>query len=274
MHDVLPKRKASAHKNDHGHLLVIAGSRGMAGAAALCASAALHSGGGLVTIVCPDSVVDTVQVLVPCAMCIGAHETNGVLNSKALKTLETALHGKDAVAVGPGLSRKASLDCLRLVLESGIKTVIDADALNIIAEHPDMLSKLRPCHALTPHPGEAARLLGEKVISDPVQAASKLHEYGASVLIKGAASVIAGKKRYLSSSGCAGMAKGGSGDALTGIVGALLAQGLDCETALWAGSQLHGRAGERAAKEFGMTSMLPTDLIQCLGKVFPDDQAR
>ncbi len=265
----LPARRKSAHKNDFGHLLVVAGSRGMAGAAAMTAMAALRSGAGLVTVACPDSILDTLQVLVPCAMCVGLSETNGAIDQSALKTLAQALKGKTAVAIGPGLSRRASADCLRLVLESDIKTVLDADALNILSENPDIKHLLAPCHALTPHPGEAARLLGER-ITDAAECAAKLHEFGCAALLKGASSVVAGKALTLISSGCVGMAKGGSGDALTGIVGGLLAQGLDAEEALKAGAHLHALAGCKAQERFGARAMLPSDLIDCLGAAFKD----
>ncbi|MBQ9408690.1 MAG: NAD(P)H-hydrate epimerase, partial [Clostridia bacterium] len=113
---VLPQRRLTAHKNDFGHLLIIAGSRGMAGAATLTAMAALRSGAGLVTVACPESILNILQALAPCAMCIGLSETDGAIDRGALKTLVSALAGKDAVAIGPGLSRRVSPDCIRLVL--------------------------------------------------------------------------------------------------------------------------------------------------------------
>ena len=263
---VLPPRKRTAHKNDFGHLLIVAGSRGMAGAAALTAMAALRTGAGLVTIACPDSILDILQTLVPCAMCVGLNETDGALNDAAAEELKKALEGKNAVAIGPGLSKRASAKCISVVLESGLKAVIDADALNIIAAESGLKKLLKAHHAITPHPGEAARLLGESGL-EAGECADKLRSLGCKALLKGAVSLIAGENMTLSASGCVGMAKGGSGDALTGIVGALLVQGLDAETALWAGSQIHGRAGEIAQEERGVASMLSTDLIEHIGDV-------
>ncbi len=263
---VLPKRLRSAHKNDFGHLLIVAGSLGMAGAAAITALSALRSGAGLVTVACPESIEPILQTLVPCAMCIPLPEKDGALSDEALGKLESAIGGKSALAVGPGLTLKCSEKCIRFALECGVKAVFDADALNIIGRNADLKALLKPCHAVTPHPGEAARLLGEK-LTDACLAAERLSLCGCAALVKGPCSVIKQKGLFISSSGCTGMAKGGSGDALTGIVGALLAQGLDCETALWAASQLHGRAGEKAQEKYGTASMLASDLVSCIGEV-------
>lgn len=265
---VLPERRRNAHKNDFGHLLIVAGSRGMAGAAVICAKAALRSGVGLITVACPESITDIIQISVPCAMCLPLPENNGVLADEAAPILKKNLEGKSAVAIGPGLSSKASVKCIKVIMESGIKTVMDADALNILSAHTELYSLFHSNLALTPHPGEASRLTGEKNVSQ-MQYAESLSSMGWPVLIKGVTSVIMGKSTYFSSTGCVGMAKGGSGDALTGMVGALLAQGLDTETALWAASQLHGRAGEKAQERFGNASMLPTDLIECIPEIYP-----
>ena len=264
---VLPPRLRAAHKNDFGHLLIVAGSFGMAGAAAICAGAALKTGAGLVTVACPRSIVTIVQTLVPCAMCLPLSEEDGALSDSAADEIRACLKGKSAAAIGPGLSRRASPLCVKAVLESGVKTVIDADGLNIISDHPELKALLHSACALTPHPGEAVRLMGKGGLSQ-ADCAFELSRTGACVLVKGAASVIAGDGLFVSSSGCVGMAKGGSGDALTGMTGALLAQGLSSTEALWAASQLHGLAGEEAQKRFGEYSMLPTDLVDCIPEAF------
>ena len=262
----LPVRKRTAHKNDFGHLLIVAGSRGMAGAAAMCTRAALRAGAGLTTVACPESCLPILQTLAPEAMCIPLPETDGALNADAAPFLRDALRGKTAVAAGCGLSMRASGECVRVILESGLPAVLDADALNLIAQDASLRKLLHSHCALTPHPGEAARLNGGMLPT--MEAAARLHALGPAVLLKGACSLIAGDGRFLSASGSVGMAKGGSGDALTGIVGALLAQGLSPTAALWLGSELHGRAGELAAEEKGTFSMLPTDLIEALPRVF------
>lgn len=262
----LPVRKRTAHKNDFGHLLIVAGSRGMAGAAAMCTRAALRAGAGLTTVACPESCLPILQTLAPEAMCIPLPETDGALNADAAPFLRDALRGKTAVAAGCGLSMRASGECVRVILESGLPAMLDADALNLIAQDASLRKLLHSHCALTPHPGEAARLNGGMLPT--MEAAARLHALGSAVLLKGACSLIAGDGRFLSASGSVGMAKGGSGDALTGIVGALLAQGLSPTAALWLGSELHGRAGELAAEEKGTFSMLPTDLIEALPRVF------
>ena len=268
----LPVRNRACYKNQFGHLLIVAGSRGMAGAAVITAKAALRSGCGLVTIACPESILDILQIGVPCAMCEPMPEKDGAISDAALPKLKKCLEGKTAVAAGPGLSRMVNPKVLKLIMESGIKTVLDADALNVIAAHTELYGLFHPNLALTPHPGEASRLTGLKNAGQ-MEYAESLSSVGWKVLIKGACSVIMGTCTYISASGCPGMAKGGSGDALTGIVGSLLAQGLDTETALWAGSQIHGRAGEYAQKKHGVYSMLPTDLIEELGEVMKLENA-
>ena len=138
--------------------------------------------------------------------------------------------------------------------------MIDADALNLIAENAPLSALLRPHHVLTPHPGEAARLIG--ALSDPIEDAKRLHALGATALLKGTSSVVAGESGlYLSASGCGGMATGGSGDVLTGMLGALLAQSVEPETAAWAASELHGLSGETAARALTETAMTASDLI-------------
>lgn len=269
---ILKKRPRNVHKGDCGHLLIVAGSFGMAGAAALCARAALRSGAGLVSIACPRSIVPILQMLAPQAMCIPLAESEGAISAEALPALEAALRGKSAVAVGPGLSRRADAGVLRLVLESGLPAVIDADGLNLLSEQRELMTLLTPRHVLTPHPGEAARLLG-RPCANPFTDAAALCELGASVLLKGAASVIRAPEcptACISASGCRGMARGGSGDVLTGILGALLAdrRGINPAHAAACASELHGLAGELAQRKYGARSMNAADILEFLPEVF------
>ena len=269
---ILKKRRRNVHKGDCGHLLIVAGSFGMAGAAALCTKAALRSGAGLVSVACPRSIVPILQTLAPQAMCIPLDESGGAISAEALPALETALRGKSAVAVGPGLSRRADPGVLRAVLESGLPAVVDADGLNLLSEHRELMALLTPRHVLTPHPGEAARLLG-RPCAHPLSDAAALSELGASVLLKGAASVIRlpeSPTAYVSASGCQGMARGGSGDVLSGILGALLAdrRGLDPAQAAACASEIHGLAGELAQRKYGARSMNAADILEFLPEVF------
>ena len=267
---LLPPRPRNCHKGTFGHLLLVAGSRGMAGAALMAAQAALNSGVGLVTVACPESLLPVLQLGAPCAIALPLPEAAGALAPAAAPLIADALEGKRAAAIGPGLSRRAHPDVVRAVLEASIPAVIDADALNLIASTPGLKALLSPRHLITPHPGEARRLLG-RTAQGPLEAAEALRALGPTVLYKGAGTVIAGPGgRFIRTSGCAGMAKGGAGDVLTGMLGALLARGLDTESAAWAGAALHGQAGELAARRLGETAMTPWDMLGCLSGVWGD----
>jgi len=248
-----PPRRRNAHKNTYGHLLIVAGSEGMAGAAAMCARAAIRGGAGLTTVVCPRCAVPVIQMLCPEAMCRPAED---------ISDWPALLRGKTAVAAGPGYTGEA--EPLRAILHSGLPAVLDAGALNLIAAAPDLKKLLQPYHVITPHPGEARRL-AENLPEHPMEAAGRLKEMGCTVIYKGTSSVIAGNgKMRVSRSGCPGMAKGGSGDALCGLVGALLCQKYDPFEAACAADELHGLAGEMAQQSFGDVSMSPMDLIDAV----------
>lgn len=256
----LPVRRRNIHKGSCGHLLIVAGSVGMAGAAHYAARMALRMGTGLVTLACPQSIVPVLQTLVPGAMAVPLPEREGAIAPSAASVLERTLEGKNAVIIGPGLSRRAAPEAVEAVLQCDLPTVIDADALNLIAENEPLGRFLGRQHVLTPHPGEAARLLG--ALSNPVEDAKKLAVQGSTALLKGASSVIHGPTgTFLSASGCGGMARGGSGDVLSGMIGALLAQSVEPIQAAWAGSELHGLCGETAARALDETAMNAADLI-------------
>ena len=141
--------------------------------------------------------------------------------------------------------------------------MVDADALNVISRNESLRALLGARHVITPHPGEAARLIGP-LEGDQIASSARLHEAtGAVALLKGASTVVCGEGVHVSASGSGGMATGGSGDVLSGMIGALLAQGVPPETAAWAGSQLHGLAGEEAARRFTETAMTAADIIDC-----------
>lgn len=263
---IAPRRRNS-YKGSYGHALIVAGSVGMAGAAAICATACLRSGAGLTTVACPASIVPILQVLAPCAMCVPLPEKDGAISEEAVPVLREALKGKTCVAVGCGLSRRCAGEIVKEVLTCGLPAVLDADALNLISGCEACKGLLQPHHVITPHPGEAARLLGRE-LADPLHDAKELRKLGPQAILKGASSVIAaGEQVYVSASGCAGMAKGGSGDALTGMLAAILAQGVPPETAAYAACELHGLAGEAAQEEFGERGMLATDLAELITEV-------
>ena len=263
-------RRRNIHKGTCGHLLIIAGSVGMAGAAAMCAKSALRGGAGLVTIACPEGIVPILQALAPCAMCVPLPQHDGAIAPEAVEILHNALIGKTAAVIGPGLSQRAPAELVEAVLMSGLPTVIDADALNLIAANPSLKALLQPHHILTPHPGEAMRLLG-RPCGDPLSDAEKLASLGPTAVLKGASRVIAGGGELLvSASGAGGMARGGSGDVYAGLLGALLAErsGRTPAQSAAAACELHGLAGVCAQAKYGPRGMNAADLIEFLPEVF------
>ena len=263
---VLTPRRRNFHKGNGGHLLIVAGSFGMAGAAALCAMSALRSGAGLVTVACPTSIVPMLQTLAPCAMCVPLPEVDGAISDEAVEVLEGVLSGKSAVACGCGLSRRASRKVIGRLMDCGLPTLFDADALNLISEDEALKKRFRAHHLITPHPGEAARLLGRRV-TDPIGDAFGLQALGCQTLLKGAATVVpVGDRALISASGCSGMARGGSGDCLSGLIGGLMAQWPGGSLAMLAavGSELHGVAGELACAEKGVYGMNALDIVEAI----------
>ncbi|MDO5379213.1 MAG: NAD(P)H-hydrate dehydratase, partial [Clostridia bacterium] len=263
---LLPSRAPDAHKGTNGHVLSVAGSEGMAGAACLCAKAALRAGAGLVTAACPLPVLLPVQNAVPCAMakavCDGAQ-----LGANAVQRLLALAKGKRALAIGPGLGQSEGVfRAIEPLIKCGLPKVVDADALNLLAAYG---SKVGDNTVLTPHPGEMARLMKcgvEEVVASPVDMAQRLaSDTGACVLLKGATTVIAqGEDVAFNVTGANGMGTGGCGDVLTGVIAGLLAQGMSPMDAARAGAYYHGRAGERAQQELGARAVTAMDVCDRL----------
>jgi NAD(P)H-hydrate epimerase len=272
----LPYRKPASHKGTYGHLLIVAGSRGKTGAAVMAARAALRSGVGLVTVASAESAIAMMAPQIPEAMWEALPETDsGAISKKAEARLRELLRDRQALALGPGLGTEdetVSL-VLDLVAASEIPTVIDADGLNALARDPGRIPDGR-LFALTPHPGEAGRLLGStaaEIESDRLVSVRELaRKTRAHVLLKGHRTLVSDPRGnvLVNLTGNPGMATGGTGDVLTGILGALLAQGIDIEEALPLGVHVHGFAGDLAAGEVGETSLVATDLIQKLPAAF------
>ncbi|MBC7902255.1 MAG: NAD(P)H-hydrate dehydratase, partial [Gemmatimonadaceae bacterium] len=261
------KRKSFSHKGDYGHAAIIAGSKGMMGAAVLSAKACLRSGAGKLTCFIPACGCDIVQTSLPEAMVITAAENDYIGSVK--------LNAKySAIGIGPGLgNHSANADLLASVFDSTeYPMVIDADALNTLATHKTLLEKIPSFSILTPHPAEFARVFGES--SDDYarieQASAMAVKFGVIIILKGHYTLVAmpGGKKYFNSTGNAGMAKGGSGDVLTGILTGLLSQRYPPEAAALLGVYIHGKAGDFAAAEHSQEAMLATDIIDCLGKAF------
>ena len=264
MWPVLPARRRSAHKGEFGHLLIVAGAEGYTGAPVLCAHAAARSGAGLVTLAVPHAILPIVAANCP-----------PEVMPRALDSVPDTT-GFSAVAVGPGLGQGVETqEMVRdLVSRSTVPLVLDADGLNALVRYPFLLKRLRVPVVVTPHPGEMARLV-KKSVQDVQANRWKVAcgfacEHGVITVLKGAGTVITDPsgKLWVNMTGNPGMAKGGMGDALTGMIGALLAQGLSPLSAARAAVFLHGSAGDIARERYGEQALLATDLILSLGAAF------
>ena len=275
--DALFRRPQICHKGDFGRVVLFCGSRGMAGAAALCANAAMRAGAGLTTILCRESLLPILQTLAPGAMCAVLPEKDGLLLPEAAEIAREALARADAACIGCGLGQSSDvMPILRLFAEAECPVVWDADALNLLAK-TDGILPLKEADIITPHPGEAARLLDctpVEVTSDMLAALDRLHDLcGCTVLLKAARTLITdGMDTYCNLHTSPALAKGGSGDVLAGIITALLARRLPEMYAAWFdsvhaaayGALIHGLAGIRAANKFGENCTLPTDIVDCI----------
>ncbi len=268
-HLVRPRRIAS-HKGSFGHVLVVAGSVGKTGAGAMAGLGAARAGAGLVTVAVPSSLHELMEVKLTEVMTEPLPETaEQTLATTSLPRLETLLEGKQALALGPGLSmqEEAVQVVLKLVESSICPIVLDADGVNGLVDNLDVLARARSPLVLTPHPGEMGRLLGRS--AGEIQrerlaiVESFSREFGVTLVLKGARSLISSAEGRLAinSSGNPGLASGGTGDVLTGLIAGLLAQGLSPFDAACLGVYCHGKAADRLAMRWGDRGMLATDLL-------------
>jgi len=269
-HLLLPK-KPNAHKGDFGHLLVLAGSPGKTGAAAMVCQAAVRVGTGLVTLGIPESLNPIMEVKITEAMTEPLPETQDkTLAFRGHKRIRDLFFHKNALALGPGLSVNPETARLirRVALETDLPMVIDADGLTAFAGKMDLISKKKGWVVFTPHPGEMARLLEssvQKIQRDRIQIARNFAEtYGLILILKGANSIVASPEGeiFINPTGNPGMASGGMGDVLTGMVGGFLAQGFVPLEAAKLGVFLHGLAGDLVAHKKGERGMAATDLLE------------
>ena len=276
---MLPDRSPDMHKGDAGELLVVAGSVGLTGAATMTAQAATRSGCGMVTIACAESINDILEVKCTEIMTKPMPETaDRSLALVAEDPIAEFAEGKDAVALGPGLSDNEESRELarRLAMRLEVPMLIDADGLNAFAGRVDDLADRPAPTVLTPHPGEFSRLTGmeiSEIQKDRPKAARDLAErIGCVVLLKGAGTVIADPDGtvWINPTGNSGLATGGSGDVLSGIVSAFLAGGSTPLHAAVAGAYYHGRAAEVAGEE-GVRGVIPPKLIEVLPRVLRED---
>jgi NAD(P)H-hydrate epimerase len=254
---LFPRRPTAAHKGTFGTLGVVGGAWGMVGAAALAARAAFRCGAGKVVVVAPEASRAAIHALV----------------AEATTAAEIRGEGLAAIAVGPGLgSSPGSRALLDAALATALPAVLDADALNLLAGRPESLKERTVPTVLTPHPGEAGRLLGvltAAVVADPEGSATRLADRsGATVVLKGFRSVVAAPGGRIARvlAGNPGMASGGTGDVLTGVVGALLARGMPAWEAASAGAFLHGLAGDLARERHGEEALVASDVAEGLGE--------
>lgn len=269
----ISRRKPDTHKKDFGYVLVIAGSRGMTGAAYLASHAAMLSGSGLVTCGIPKSLNAIMEIKLTEAMTFALPETKaGALAVSAGREILDFSKKADAVALGPGLSCQAETQKLvrNLLKKINKPLVLDADGINAIAGKADILKKRKHQVILTPHPGEMARLIRKDIraiqASREKTALSFAKKYGVVLALKGYKTVIAGPKGqlYVNKTGNSGMSTAGVGDVLTGMIASFIGQGINPYSAAVIGAYLHGMAGDLAAKEKGQFSLIASDLLEKL----------
>jgi NAD(P)H-hydrate epimerase len=268
----LPQRKRDAHKGDYGRVLIVGGSVGMIGAPALAANAALRGGAGLAKIACPDVAQQAIATLAPCATSRPLPSADGLIGSQAIAELTELASEHDVLAVGPGMGQSDGLQTLlSAMLDSPEKPlIVDADGLNNLAAMGSWWNSCRAALVLTPHPGEMRRLAEGAGLSLDLNrrteaAVAMASHVNSVVVLKGAGTVVADAKRvYVNRTGNPGMATGGSGDVLTGLIAALAAQDLDPFDAAVLGVWAHGKAGDLAAEARGHVGMIATDLLEHL----------
>lgn len=272
-------RDVASHKGDFGRVLVIGGSVGMAGAVSLAGLAALRGGAGLVRLAVPEPCLATVAGFEPSYMTTAvAADVAGRFALSASERLAELCEPATCVACGPGLGRSAELDALVGWLYTSLTQpmVVDADALNALAAQPELQARHAGPRILTPHPGEFRRLIEatdaaadvalDAATADPVERAIAWARGAEVVLVlKGPGTLVTdGRRVYRNTTGNPGMATGGSGDVLTGLIAALVAQGFSAFEAAQLGVYLHGRAGDLAAASVGQVSLIASDLVRFL----------
>lgn len=267
---ILPDRLPETHKSNYGRILLLCGSRGYTGAAALAAMGALRVGAGLVYLGVPDCIyeIEATKLLEP--VIIPLPDKDGMLSVEALPIIEQKLSHLDAVLIGPGLG--VSDDTQKIVIwilqNFHGPVIVDADGINVLSGHIDVLRERAYPTVLTPHEGEFKRLTGidcEIRVPSAIQAAK---DTSSIMVLKGHDTVITdGQTIYINPTGNPGMAVGGSGDVLAGIITGLVGQGIEPLKAAAAGAWIHGAAGDLCAKELGQYSMLPSDMLGVISRL-------
>ena len=271
----LPARPLESHKGDFGHALIIGGSRGMSGAIALAGMSALRTGAGWVSVAIPDRCLETVATVSPCLMTIPlAEDGQGRISVDAIEQLEPWFAKATCIAVGPGMGRSRELQLLmsKLLRRAACPLVIDADGLNNLAESGAWPIRTKQPVVLTPHPGEWSRLSGISAADRLAQCRSAIDTANkfevVTIVLKGHRTLITdGRSAVLNATGTPAMSVAGSGDVLTGIITGLICQGLTPRDSAHLAVHVHGRAAEAAQRANGTHVVLPTELIESIGKV-------
>ena len=273
----LPPRKNDAHKGDFGKVCIIAGSFGMAGAAALAGKAALRAGAGLVRVATPKSSLPVVASIEPSYTTIPlAEDSDGRISAKAINPILKIIPQNDALAFGPGIGTGRQVRSIleTLIKQENLRLLIDADGLNNLTKIKDFPQKAKANLILTPHPGEMKRLW-QSLFREPLpterqqQAIQLAKKTNTTIVLKGAQTIVTdSQKIYINNTGNPGMATAGSGDVLTGVITALMGQRLNNFDAAVLGVYVHGLAGDIAAENRGQISMIATDIIEALPKAF------
>ena len=273
----LEPRPVDGHKGTFGKVCIIAGSVGMTGAAALAGRAALRAGAGLVRVATARSILPIVAAMEPCYTTIPlAEDSAGRVSVKAIHTMLDTVKDNDAMAFGPGMGISGGLRQIleTLLQQDGLRLVVDGDDLSNLSKLKGWPAKCRAKVILTPHPGEMKRLWSG-MFRDPLppdrqeQAVRMAQSTQAVVALKGAGTIVTdGQRLYVNTTGNPGMATGGSGDCLTGIITALMGQGLANFEATVLGVYVHGLAGDIAAERLGQVSIIATDIIDALPHAF------
>lgn len=273
----LPLRKNDSHKGDFGRVCIIAGSSGMSGAASLAGRACLRAGAGLVRVAVAKTILPIVAAIEPSYTTIALPEDeNGRISFDAMVMILNATKENDVIAFGPGVGISDDIKKIleKLITIPELALIIDADGLNNLSKLKGWHRVLKASLILTPHPGEMKRLWAsvfrEQMPDDRQKLAGKFAELtNTIVVLKGAGTIVTdGKKLFLNTTGNAGMATGGSGDCLTGIIAALKAQKMSFFDSAVLGVYIHGLAGDIAAKNKGQISLIATDIIDCLADAF------
>ena len=271
MKKLLPKRKSDAHKGECGRIFILGGSSGMTGAVCLSAMGALRSGAGLVTIGTADCERGIVACKITEAMTVGFVSVSGCVGFADREKVKEIAEKSDVFVLGPGIGREKETKDLVLWLIQNVKTkiVLDADGLNAISTNIDVLKGRKGEIVLTPHQGEMSLLCGktvEEIKSDREKTAFDFaKKYDITVVLKGKNTIITdGNKIFVNPTGNAGMATGGSGDVLSGVIGSLIGQGLSAFDGAVLGAYIHGRAGDLAKKDKGEMGLIASDISENL----------